>query len=82
VMANGALRGLQDTRIPALLTVVAYWLVGFPLTWWLGLKLGWGPGGLWIGFIGGLSMAALLLGLRLRHTLALQAPRRSLPATA
>ncbi len=74
VMANGALRGLQDTRIPALLTVIAYWLVGFPLTWWLGLKLGWGPGGLWIGFIGGLSVAALLLGLRLRHTLGLQAP--------
>lgn len=77
VMANGALRGLQDTRIPALLTVVAYWGVGFPLTWWLGLKLGWGPGGLWIGFIGGLSVAALVLGLRLRHTLGVQAPLRA-----
>ena len=60
-VAAGALRGLKDTRVPMLYTAIAYWGVGFPIAWWLGFVRGWGPQGLWIGFIAGLSMAALLL---------------------
>ena len=53
-----------------LLTMIAYWLIGLPtgyvlgLTDWLGPARG--PAGFWIGLIVGLSSAALFLGLRLR----------------
>ncbi|MEE8368235.1 MAG: MATE family efflux transporter [Thermoanaerobaculia bacterium] len=57
----GALRGYKDTQIPMRLTIVAYWLVGLPLGYFLGLRLGYGAEGVWIGLIFGLSLAALLL---------------------
>ena len=37
VSANGALRGLKDTRAPLVATAVAYWGIGIPLGWWFGL---------------------------------------------
>ena len=65
VLSAGALRGLKDTRVPMLITVFAYWGVGLPLGAWFGLHLGRGAPGLWIGLILGLSVAAVLLALRL-----------------
>ncbi|HEY5780706.1 MAG TPA: MATE family efflux transporter [Lysobacter sp.] len=64
VLSAGALRGLKDTRVPMLLAALAYWGIGMPLGAGLGLGLGWGPKGMWIGLIAGLTVAALLLGLR------------------
>ncbi|MDH3404368.1 MAG: MATE family efflux transporter [Acidobacteriota bacterium] len=64
VSAAGALRGLQDTRGPMLVTVVAYWLVGLPFGYWLCFHRDLGPSGLWIGFICGLTVAGLLLAWR------------------
>lgn len=64
VLSAGALRGLRDTRVPMFLAALAYWGVGMPLGAGLGLWLGWGPKGMWIGLIAGLSVAAALLGLR------------------
>ncbi|MFC3716433.1 MATE family efflux transporter [Luteimonas soli] len=64
VLSAGALRGLKDTRVPMLLAACAYWGIGMPLGAWLGLWLGWGPRGMWIGLIAGLVVAALLLGAR------------------
>lgn len=64
VGALGALRGLQDTRWPMLIVLVAYWLIAFPLAWLLGVHWGWGPHGPWMGLIAGLTMAAILLNLR------------------
>ncbi|HET7844275.1 MAG TPA: MATE family efflux transporter [Xanthomonadales bacterium] len=61
---NGALRGLKDTAVPAVITILAYWGVGMPLGWWLGIERGGGAAGLWSGLIAGLSVAALLLTLR------------------
>ena len=49
VLSAGALRGLKDTRVPMLLAAFAYWGIGMPLGAWLGLGLGWGPRGMWIG---------------------------------
>lgn len=67
VLANGALRGLEDVKIPAVITIVAYWGVGLPVGLWLGKAQGRGPSGLWVGLIVGLSVAGLLLGARFVH---------------
>jgi MATE family multidrug resistance protein len=64
VAGAGALRGLKDTRIPMYLTSVAYWGIGMPLGYVMGIRLGGGPEALWIGFICGLGAAALLLNAR------------------
>lgn len=64
VSAAGALRGLKDTRVPMLYCVLAYWLVGMTLGWWLTFRQGWGPAGMWCGIIAGLTVAAFLLGGR------------------
>ena len=62
--ANGALRGIKDTRVPMLVTVIAYWLVGMPAAWLMAFRLGYGPNALWWGFIIGLALAAVGLSLR------------------
>jgi multidrug resistance protein, MATE family len=64
VTANGALRGLKDTTVPMIITVLAYWGIGMPLAYWLGFGLGMGARGIWIGLIAGLTGAALLLFAR------------------
>ncbi len=71
VACAGALRGYQDTRLPMLLTLIAYWLIGLPSGYVLALTdlLGpaRGPAGFWQGLIIGLSAAALFLGIRLAY---------------
>ena len=62
--ALGALRGLKDTARPMWLTFIAYWLVGLPLAWLLGISRALGPTGLWLGLIAGLTAAAVLLCAR------------------
>ena len=64
VGAAGALRGFRDTRIPGIMNVFAYWVVGFPLAWYLGVTLDFGLQGIWIGLIVGLSVCAVLLNWR------------------
>ncbi|MGB9430070.1 MAG: MATE family efflux transporter [Gammaproteobacteria bacterium] len=59
--AAGALRGYKDTRVPMFITIIAYWLVGFPLAWLFGIPLHLGPQMIWVGFIAGLTVAAILL---------------------
>lgn len=66
VLSAGALRGMKDTRVPMFIAIAAYWGVGMPLGAGLGLGLGWGPSGMWVGLIGGLTVAAVLLAWRLR----------------
>lgn len=83
VLSAGALRGLRDTRVPMLLAGVAYWGVGLPIGTGLGLWLGWGPRGMWLGLIAGLSVAAALLGMRLwRETAPARLARRAGPVQA
>lgn len=64
VSGYGALRGLKDTKIPMVVNLVAYWIIGLPLGYYLGIIRGIGPQGLWIGLIAGLSVAAILHNLR------------------
>lgn len=61
---NGALRGFEDTLVPALITTLSYWGIGFTCGWWLGKELGQGPVGLWKGLVAGLTSSALLLFAR------------------
>ncbi|MBS0462690.1 MAG: MATE family efflux transporter [Proteobacteria bacterium] len=63
----GALRGLKDTRAPMWITACAYWFLGMPLGWWLGVHRGGGAPGMWIGLIAGLVAAAALLAVRFVH---------------
>lgn len=69
VMAAGALRGYQDTRMTMLITLVAYWGIGLPVGYGLGLS-DWfgppsGPRGLWQGLVVGLTCAGIMLTYRL-----------------
>lgn len=61
ICSAGALRGLKDTKIPMLFNLVAYWLVGMSLGYYLTFSVGLGPAGMWIGMIAGLSVGAVLL---------------------
>ena len=55
----GALRGFKDTRVPLVIAVCAYWLVGFPVAFVFGLVRGGGPTLVWSGLIAGLVASAL-----------------------
>jgi len=65
----GSLRGLKDTAIPMLLSIVAYWLIGFPLGYTLALTdlitAAMGAKGFWIGLLIGLSLSAVFMSIRL-----------------
>ena len=61
VAATGCLRGMQDTRSPMWITLFSYWLVAFPIGFYLTRFTQVGPSGVWIGMISGLSIACLLL---------------------
>jgi MATE family multidrug resistance protein len=64
VIVLGALRGLQDVKIPTLITFISYWLVGFPVSWFLGKENMYGSFGIWLGLLAGLTTAAILLFMR------------------
>ena len=64
VVVLGALRGLQDVKIPMYITFVAYWVVGFPVSIYLGMYTSLEATGIWIGLLAGLSTAALFLYIR------------------
>ncbi len=65
-VAAGVLRGAGDTRVPMLINVLGFWLLGIPVSVFLGFRLGLGPVGLWWGFVVGLGAVAMLLLLRTR----------------
>ncbi len=64
----GSLRGMKDTAIPMLLSIISYWIIGFPLGYTLALT-DWltppmGAQGFWIGLLTGLTISAILMTLR------------------
>jgi MATE family multidrug resistance protein len=63
-VAAGVLRGVQDTRVPMVIAIVSYWLVGFVTAWWLGLYTPLEGFGVWIGLAVGLVVAAILMVIR------------------
>jgi MATE family multidrug resistance protein len=60
-VAAGALRGLQDTRVPMWIAIFSYWVPGFGMAIWLGFFTPLEGTGVWIGLATGLFFAAALL---------------------
>lgn len=64
VLVLGALRGLQDVKVPMVLVFISYWVVGFPISWFLGKDDAFASMGIWFGLLAGLTVAAILLYIR------------------
>lgn len=64
VVALGVLRGMQDVKIPTVITFIAYWLIGFPVMWYLSMRSDYGSSGIWIGLLAGLTASSIMLSLR------------------
>ncbi len=67
VVGLGILRGVGDVNIPTLITFFAYWVVGLPVAYWLGIVLDFGVKGIWYGLTLGLLTSSLLLYARYRR---------------
>ncbi|WP_031443462.1 MULTISPECIES: MATE family efflux transporter [Arenibacter] len=67
VVVLGALRGLQDVRIPTMITFIAYWIIGFPISFYLGLYTPLESTGIWIGLLSGLTASAIMLYIRFNY---------------
>jgi MATE family multidrug resistance protein len=67
VVVLGALRGLQDVKVPMYITFVAYWVIGFPISFYLGLYTELKATGIWIGLLAGLTVAAIFLYIRFNY---------------
>ena len=67
VVVLGALRGLQDVKIPMYITFVAYWIIGFPISYYLGEYTDLKAAGVWIGLLAGLTAAAIFLFIRFHY---------------
>lgn len=65
ISANGVLRGMKDTKVPMFLGIASYWLIAFPLCYYLGVVKQLEAPGVWMGLIAGLTFAAIFLNIRL-----------------
>ena len=64
VMALGLLRGVQDTGVPMVIAALSYWVVGIPVSYYLGFVRGMDGIGVWLGLVVGLAFAGVLLMVR------------------
>jgi MATE family multidrug resistance protein len=67
VVGLGALRGLEDVKVPSVVALLAYWAVALPLGYGLGFGLKLGSMGVWIGLLSGLTTVAIVLLWRFRQ---------------
>ncbi|MFT5890329.1 MAG: MATE family multidrug resistance protein [Dokdonia sp.] len=67
VVILGALRGLQDVNIPTAICFIAYWIIGFPVCWYLGKEDQMGSPGIWLGLLAGLTASAVMLYFRFNY---------------
>jgi MATE family multidrug resistance protein len=64
VVGLGILRGIGDVNIPTIITFVAYWIIGLPIGYYLGIELEMGANGVWYGLTAGLLVSSALLFAR------------------
>lgn len=67
VVGLGILRGMGDVNIPTIITFVAYWIIGIPMAYFMGIYLNIGIKGIWYGLTLGLLTSSLLLYFRYQH---------------
>lgn len=60
----GILRGISDTKVPTIVTVIAYWVIGIPCGWLLADYFGLSLYGIWYGLTLGLTFSAIMLSIR------------------
>lgn len=63
----GALRGMQDVKIPTLICFIAYWVIGFPISYFTGKADVLGNIGIWLGLLAGLTASAIMLFFRFNY---------------
>jgi multidrug resistance protein, MATE family len=73
VICAASLRGLQDVKVPSLFVLIAYWVIGLPLGYYLTFVAGVGPLGIWAVLFAGLTVTAILMFMRLQNQLRRQA---------
>lgn len=67
VVILGALRGLQDVKIPTVICFIAYWIIGFPVSIYYGKAENLGSMGIWLGLLAGLTASAIMLYFRFNY---------------
>jgi MATE family multidrug resistance protein len=67
VVVLGALRGLQDVKIPMVMTFIAYWVIGFPICYYLSLHTELKTIGIWVGLLISLTASAIMLYIRFTY---------------
>jgi len=67
VVGLGALRGLEDVKVPSVVALLAYWSLALPIGYTLGFVLHWGAPGVWVGLLTGLTTVAGVLLWRFRR---------------
>ncbi|TVZ25618.1 MATE family multidrug resistance protein [Gillisia sp. Hel_I_86] len=67
VVILGALRGLQDVKIPTVICFIAYWIIGFPVSIYYGRAENLGSMGIWLGLLAGLTASAIMLYFRFNY---------------
>lgn len=69
VVGLGILRGMGDVKVPTWITFFAYWVVGIPSAYAMGIFLGWGVNGVWYGLSLGLLTSSVLLFWRYKQVI-------------
>ncbi len=67
VMGLGILRGMGDVNVPTVITFIAYWIIGLPIGYFLGIHFNLGVQGVWYGLVLGLLTASVLLFIRFQY---------------
>jgi len=70
VVGLGILRGMGDVNIPTVITFLAYWVIGLPVAYLLGIVMDIGVSGIWYGLTLGLLTSSVLLYARYRRVVA------------
>ncbi|MGL4293767.1 MAG: MATE family efflux transporter [Bacteroidales bacterium] len=67
VVSLGALRGISDVKMPMIYATISYLVLNIPIGYFCGFTLGMGAIGVWIGFVFGLTAAAISFMLRFEN---------------
>jgi len=63
-VSAGMLRGVMDVNIPTVITFTAYWVIGIPVGYVLGIRMHYGVTGVWVGLLTGLTASAVMMLVR------------------